>query len=120
QPQKSAAKAKPQRRRALWFKKERRIIEAKLLQGLAQCGVLMSVDRVKPGKNHGLNLFETGKSFRGGAISGGDGIADFCIGNLLEVGDHESYWARHQLIHGDRLGREDSQRLYFRSCAIRP
>ena len=73
--------------------------------------MLVGVDGVESGEDHGLDFFEAGQGFDGGVRVVGDGVADFGVGNVLDVGDEEADFAACELIDFDRLGREDAESL---------
>ena len=56
QAEEAAAEAEPERARGLRLERERRVVEAQLLERLAQVGVLVAVDRIEPAEHHRLRL----------------------------------------------------------------
>ena len=66
-------------------------------------GVLVGVDGVESGEDHGLDFFEAGQGLDGGIGVVGDGVADFGVGDVLDVGDEESDFAGYQLVDFNRL-----------------
>ena len=92
----------------------------KFFQGFAQAGVLVGVDGVESGENHGLDFFEAGQGFEGGVGVVGDGVADFGVGDILDVGDDEADFAGHELVDLDWLGREHAESFRVESCAVPP
>ena len=44
-----------------------------------------------------------------GLVVVGDGVADFGVGDILDVGDEEADFAGAQLVDLDRLGRENAE-----------
>ncbi len=65
QAEEAAAKAESQGNRAFRLEEEGGIVEAQLFERVAQQGVLMGVDRVEAGEDHGLDVFESGQRGRG-------------------------------------------------------
>jgi len=55
----------------------------------------VGIDGVDPGEDHGLDLFEAGQGLDGGMGVVGDGVADFGVGDILDVGDDEADFAGH-------------------------
>jgi len=46
--------------------------------------------RVQAGEDHGLDFFKSGQSFEGGVGVMGDGVANFRVSNILDVGNDEA------------------------------
>ena len=65
QAEEAAAEAEAERDGAFRLEEERRIVEAQFLQRFAQLGVLVRVDGVESGEDHGLDFFEAGQRLRG-------------------------------------------------------
>ena len=93
QAEEAAAEAEAEGDGTFGLEEERRIVEAKFFEGFAQLGVLVGVDGVESGEDHGLDFFEAGQGFDGGIGVVGDGVADFGVGDVLDVGDDESDFA---------------------------
>ena len=66
--------------------------------------MLVRVYSVKPSENHGLNVFKAGQRLNRWAHIISDGVANFCIRNILEIGDHKAHFAGHQFLDLHRLG----------------
>ena len=86
QSEKAAAETEPQGHRTLRLKEEGRVIEAKLLQGVAEQRVLVRVHGVKAGEDHGLDVFKARQLGGRGPGFLGDGIADLGIPYVLDGG----------------------------------
>ena len=111
QPEKSAAEPEPERRRRLRFVEERRVVQPQLFERIAQLRVLVALDRIQSGKDHGLQLLETGKRLRRLARELGDRVADLRVADLLDVRDEETDLADAELVDDDRLGRKHAHLL---------
>ena len=81
-------------------------------------GVFVRVHGVEPGKNHGLDFFKAGQRLDGGIGLIGDGVADFCVGHVLDVGDQEADFAGPQFFHFHRLGSQDAEGFHFEHASI--
>ena len=113
QAEEPAAEAEAQGGRGLGLVEERRVVQAQLLEGVAQLGVLVRIHRVEPGEHHGLDFLEAGQGLRRRPLVVGQGVADGHFRDLLDAGDHESDLARGERFDGHGLGREDAQMLDF-------
>ena len=80
----------------------------------------MRVHGVEAGEHHGFDFFKAGKRFEGGVAVVGDGVADFRVGNILDVRDEESDFAGFQLVNLDRLGILHAESFGVEGGAIRP
>ena len=107
QAQEPAAKAEPQRRRRLRLARERRVVEAQLVQRVAQIGVAGRIGREDPGEHHRLGGLEAGQRLGAGAAGLGDGVTDARVANLLDRGGEEPHLAGGQLRD---LARERGER----------
>src|SRR5664279_3334235 len=105
QTQETAAETKAQRHRAFRLEEEGRIVEPQFFQGFPQKRVFVRIYGVQPGENHGLQFLETRQRFDGGMVIVGDGVADLAIGNGLDGGGQETYFAGCQLLDLDCLWR---------------
>ena len=65
QAEEAAAEAEAERGGAFRLEEEGRVVEAEFLKGVAQQGVLVGVDGVESGEDHGLDVFKAGKLRRG-------------------------------------------------------
>src|SRR3989454_2078844 len=120
QAEKATAEAESERYRAFRLKEKRRIVEAKFVQRLAQLRVLVRVHGVEAGEDHRFDVFKAGQRLDGGVRVVGNGVADFGVGNVLDVSDQESDFARAELTNFDGLGREHAKRVHIEHTAIRP
>src|SRR5947209_8840758 len=93
QAEKSAAEAETQSNGTLGLEEEGRVVQSQLFEGFSQLRVLVRVDGVEPGEDHRLDFFEAGQGVNGGVGVIGDGVAGFCVGNVLDVSDDESDFA---------------------------
>ena len=66
----------------------------------------------------GLISSKAGESFEGGVGVVGDGVADFCVGDVLDVGDEEADFAGFQFIDFYRLGALHAERFGVERCAV--
>ena len=82
--------------------------------------VLVGVDGVEPGEDHGLDFFEAGQRLDGGTVVVGDGVADLGVGDVLDVGDEEADFAGDEFVDLDRLGREHAERFDLEGRSVPP
>ena len=118
QAEKAATEAEAERDGAFRLEEERRIVEPQFFERLAQLRVLVGVDRVEPGEDHGLDFFEAGQRLDRGIGVVGDGVADLGVGDVLDVGDEETDFAGLQLVDLHRLGREHAESFRVESGAV--
>ena len=116
--EKTAAEAESERNGAFRLKEERRVVEPQFLQRFAKLSVLVRVHGIESGKHHGLDFFEAGQGFDGGIVFFGDGVADFCVGDVLDIGDQETDFARAQFVDLDRLGSQYAKRFHVEHAPI--
>ena len=79
---------------------------------VAQRFVVIGENGKKPGEDHRLGGFKTGKRRRG-AASFDDGVAHAGVGDALDVGDDEADVAGFEFIESDRFGSERAELLDF-------
>src|SRR5581483_2978680 len=120
QAEKAAAEAKSQGHGTFRLEKERSVVQAEFFESFAELGVLVRVDGVKAGKNHGLDVFKAGQRLERGIAVLGDGVADLGVGNVLDVGDEEADFSGAQFFGFDRLGGMDTESLDVEDAAVRP
>ncbi len=120
QAEKAAAKSEAKGDRTFGLEEEGRIVQAKFFEGFAELGVRVSIDGVEPGENHGLDFFEAGQGFERGIGVVGDGVADFGVGDILDVGDDEADFAGDELLDLDRLGSEHAESFGVEGGAVPP
>ena len=90
---------------------ERGVVEAQLLQGVAEPVVLGVLQRIEPGEDHRLRLAEAGEGLGRRVLRLGDGLPDPRVGHPLDGGGDEADLARRQGLDPDHLGREDADLL---------
>ena len=110
-PRNPQRKPKPSADRRLRLVEERRVVQAQLLERVAQLGVLVPLDRVEAGEHHRLQLFEAREGLDRRPCRFGDRVADLRVADLLDVRDEKSHLAGAQRVHRHRLGREDAELL---------
>src|SRR5580700_1640259 len=120
QAEKAAAETETESDGTFRLEEKRRIVEAKFFEGFAEAGVLVGVDRVESGENHGLDFFKAGEGLDGGVGVVGDGVSDFGVGDVFDVGDDEADFAGFQFVDLDGLGREDAESFGVEGGAIPP
>src|SRR3989338_4855793 len=109
--QKSAPKAKPQRKGCFGFKGKRSIVESKFAKRLTQILILRRIYGIEPRKYHRFYLLKTFERFFGRSISCSYRISDFCIEHFLHMTGQKSDLASSQLFDFERTGSEKSQFL---------
>ncbi len=80
--------------------------------------MLVGVDGVEAGEDHGLDVFKAGESFGAGVLDGGDGVADFGVGYVLDGGDEEADFAGGELGDLDGLGGHDAHGLDLEAAVV--
>ena len=118
QAEKSAAEAESQGDRALRLEEERRIVEAKFFQSVAQERVLVRVHGIEAGEDHRLDIFKAGQLGGGGPGVVGDGVADLGIADGFDGGGKKADFAGPQFADLDRLGHQDAHGLDFKRFRI--
>src|SRR5712664_3746624 len=83
-------------------------------------GVLVRIHGIKAGENHGLDFFKAGQRLDSGIGVIHDGVANFRVGHVLDVGNEEADFAGAQLIDLNRLGSEYSESFRVEGGAVRP
>jgi hypothetical protein len=111
QAEEAAAEAEAEGGGRLGLVEERRVVEAQLLEGLAQLRVLVGVHRVEPGEHHRLDLLEAGEGLARGVTVVGQRVADGDVGHLLDARDHEPDLARGERVDRHRFRGEDPELL---------
>ena len=120
QAEEAAAEAEAEGDGTFGLEEEGRIVQAKFFERFAQSRVLVGIDGVESGENHGLDFFEAGEGFDGGIGVVGDGVADFGVGDVLDVGDDEADFAGFEFIDLHRLGREHAESFRVEGGAVPP
>src|SRR5207248_7632883 len=90
QAEEAAAEPEAERRRRLRFVEERRVVEAQLLERLAELLILMPLHRIEPGEDHGFQFPEAWKRLRRRPRRFGDRVADLRVADLLDVRDEKA------------------------------
>ncbi len=119
QAEKAAAEAEAQGHRTLRLEEERGVVEAKLLQGVAQQRVFVRVHGVEAGKDHRLDVFKARQLRGGGPGVVGDGVADLGVADVLDGGREKAHLARAEFADLDRLGHQHAHGFDFKRFAIR-
>ena len=104
QPQKAHAEAEAQRHGGLGRPRERGVVHAQLLQGVAQVLVVLVVDGEQARVDHRLGLAVARKRLVAAAVATGEGVSHAHGLGVLEARDHEADLAHAQLVD-ELLGR---------------
>ena len=105
-PRKPQRKPKPKRRAALHLEAERGVVEAQLVEAVAELLELGGVDREQAAEHHRLDLLEAGERLGRGAAGVGDGVADAGLGDFLDLRGDEADLAGRKLAQLLDLGAE--------------
>ena len=108
QAQEAATEAETQRRAGLGLEMEGRVVEAELGERLAQRLELGGIGGEETAEHHRHAGLEAGQHLGRGLAIVGDGVAHLAVGDGLDAGDDEAYFARAQLRHVGGFRREDS------------
>ncbi len=81
--------------------------------------MLVRVDGVDAGEDHGLDVFKAGQRCGGRARVFGDGVADAGVGYVFDGGDEEADFAGGELLDFDGLGSEDAHGFDVEDLAVR-
>ena len=111
QAQEPAAEAEAERRGRLRLEEQRRVVEAQLLQRLAQLRVLVAFDRVQAREDHRPQFLEPGIRLRGRPRRLRHRVADLRVVDLLDPRDDEADLARGELVDDQRLRQEHADLL---------
>ncbi len=103
QAEEAAAEAEAEGDGGFRLEEEGGVVELELFERVAEQGVLVRVDGVDAGEDHGLDFFKAGEGVRGGARVFGDGVADAGVGDVLDGGDEEADFAGGELFDFDGL-----------------
>src|SRR5215472_4654136 len=117
--QKAAAKAVAEGERGLWLVVEGGVVEAELLQSVAQALVVRVLDGIKASEDHGLGVAVARAGRRGRAEHVGDRLAHLGVGHPLDGGGEETDLARAELFHLAHVGSEDADLLHLVRLAVR-
>ena len=102
--QEAAAETDAQGMGGLGLEGEAGVVELEPVEGVAQVGQLVAVDRVEAAEHHGLGIPVTGQRLGGAVLRGGDGLTRACFAHVLDPCDEVAHLARAQLGHGDGHG----------------
>ena len=104
--QEAAAKAEAQRGARLHLEAERRVVEAQLVDALAQLLEVVGVGREQAAEDDGLGFLEPRQRRRGGTLCIGHRVADARLRDVLDLRGDEADLARADLGEVGALGRE--------------
>ena len=102
----AAAEAEAERGAGLHLEAERGVVEAQLVEAVAQLLEIGGVDREQAAEHHRLDLLEAGQRLGGGALGVGDGVADAGLGDFLDLRGDEADLAGAELGQLLDLGAE--------------
>src|ERR1700761_5290652 len=118
--EKTAAETEAERHGVFGLEAEGAVVEAQFFEGVTQQAVLVRLNRVQAGEDHGLDLLKSGQGFIGGSAIVRDRVTDLRVGDGLDVGEQETGFAGGQLIGGNRLRRLVPDAVHFIAPAVRP
>src|SRR6476620_6490406 len=104
--QESAAEAEAERGAGLHLEREGGVVEAQLVERIAELLEVVGVDREQAAEDHRLDELEAGERGGGGAAGVGDGVADAGLGDFLDLRGDEADRARAELGELLDLGAE--------------
>src|SRR5205085_6506370 len=102
----AAAEAEAQGGAGLHLEAERGVVEAQLVQRVAELLEVVGVDREEAAEDHRLDELEPGQRCGRGALRIGDGIADAGLGDFLDLRGDEADLAGAELLQLLDLGAE--------------
>ena len=120
QAQEAAAETEAERRRRLGLARERGVVEAQLVERVAQILVARRIGREDAGEHHRLGRLEAGQRLVAGRAGLGDGVAHARVGHLLDGRREEADLARPELGHLARRTARTRPRSGSRSRAAPP
>ena len=109
QPQKTATETEAQSRGCFGLEGKGSVVELQFFQGDFQVFVIRGVGGVQAAEDHGLHFLEAGDGRFGRALGQSDGVAHAGVAQFLDVGAQKAHFARAQLGHVHRVGREHAQ-----------
>src|SRR5205807_1803408 len=115
----AATEAEPKGDGGLGFEGERRVVEAKLFESVAEHRMFVRVDGVEAGEDHGLDVFESGERLRARVLDRGNGVPDLCVGYVFYCRDEEAHFAGGQFGEFDWLRRHDAHTFDVEDFAVR-
>ena len=101
QAEEPAPEPEAERARGFRLEGERRVVEAQLVQRLAEVGVLVAVDGIQAAEHHRLRVAVSGQRLAACARIG-DCLADLGFADVLDARDQIADFARSE--RGDRSG----------------
>ena len=111
QPEEPAAEPEAERARRLGLVGEAGVVEPQLLQGVAQVGQLVAVDREQPAEDHRLRVAVAGQGLGGRVGGGGHRLAGAGPADVLDAGDQVADLAGAELVDRDGDRRPDADLL---------
>ena len=111
--QKSAAEAEAEGDGGFVLVLEGGVVEGEFFEGILQFFVVVGVDGIEAGEDHGADGLESGKGVVGGVAGGGHGVADADFGGVLDVGHDVADLPGAEFGAGAKLGVEDADFLDF-------
>ena len=118
QAEEAAAEAEAEGDGAFRLEEEGGVVELEFFERVAKQGVLVGIDGVDAGEDHGLDFFKAGQGVGGGARVFGDGVADAGVRDVFDGGDEEADFAGGKLLDLDGLGSEDAHGLDVEDFAV--
>ena len=90
QAEEAAAEAEAERGAGLHLEAEGGVVEAELVEAVAQLLEVVGVDREQAAEDDRLDELEAGQSLRGRPLRVGDGVADARLGDFLDLRGDEA------------------------------
>jgi hypothetical protein len=118
-PQEPAAEAEAQCLRGLRFELQGGIVQAQLVQGLAQVVEILRADREQAGKDPWLDLLEARERTFRRLLGVGEGVADLGTGDVLDAGNDVADLTNLQERLVQRLRREHAHAVHLIGAAHR-
>ena len=118
--QEPAAEPKAERNRTLRLVVQRGVVEGEFFERVAQHPMFVRVDRIQPREHHALDVFKPRQRLGARPLDRRNRIAHLGVRDVLDTGDDESNFARHQFVDFDRLRRERAQGFHLKDVPIRP
>src|SRR3990172_3857757 len=111
EPEKTAAEPEPEGKRGLGFITERRIVQPELFERVLEVCVIIAVHGIETGKDHGLDVFITGKRLCRLPGRVHDRIADLRVRHAFDAGDDVSHFSAEKLFCLEHLRCKDADGL---------
>ncbi len=119
-PRKPQRKPKPSAGAGLHLEAERGVVEAQLVEAVAELLEVVGVDREQAAEDDRLDLLEAGERLGGGLAGVGDGVADAGLGDFLDLRGDEADLAGAELAQLLDLGAEAADAVDEVGRAARP